>query len=113
MSLERVLAFLEDYGLTKMDANLYVYIAQKGAKTSDELALAIGAESKEDLSRRLLTLEEKGLIIADSEQRTYYTALPFEELLDQMISRKNKELQAAKLIQKDLLTHLEASGAEH
>jgi sugar-specific transcriptional regulator TrmB len=90
MSLERVLKALEEYKISKKEANIYIYLAKKGPKNSIELAQALKMD-KRRLDSILQSIENKGLVSARSSCLSVYSALPFEKLIECLVHVKMQE----------------------
>jgi DNA-binding transcriptional regulator GbsR (MarR family) len=68
-------------GLTRTDAEVYVYLAKKESQTLGDLCKALNY-SKRQLSSSLNGLKNKGLV---TEADNRFFALPFDEALDFLI----------------------------
>ena len=80
MSLERILRLLQDLGLSKDEAEVYIYLAKKGPQTIKTLEECL-KKSKNDIKKILKGLEEKQLTTKKSKRSTFFMAIPFEKLL--------------------------------
>jgi predicted transcriptional regulator len=100
MSLERVIKALIGLGLTRSDAEVYVYIAKKGPQEVMDLAKALNYVNKK-INASLKNLQTKGLV---SKDRTIFSALPFEEALDLLIKMEKEQAKAMRESKKELLT---------
>jgi len=89
MSLERVIKALIGLGLSRSDAEVYVYLAKKGPQEVMDLAKALNYVNKK-INASLRNLQTKGLV---SKDRTIFSALPFEEALDLLIKMENEQAQ--------------------
>ena len=90
MSLERVITALSGLGLSRIDAEVYVYLAKKGPNKVVALARATNI-NKQKIYSSLKTLQTKGLVTKD---RTTFSALPFEEALDLLIKMEKEQARA-------------------
>ena len=100
MSLERIFKALVSLGLSQIDARVYIFLALKGP----EKALSIVKNlkiSKEQIHRSLKHLQDKGIIVSDSEDKNSFSALPFEEALKLLIKTEREQ---TKVMQKTLLS---------
>jgi sugar-specific transcriptional regulator TrmB len=102
MSLARVLKVLEGFGLSKLGAMVYIYLAKNGPKNRDEIANALKL-SKNQLGPILKSLHKSELISLNSECRELFFAIMFEQLLDKMIALKDEEADAIKEARRNLL----------
>ena len=80
MSLERVLRLLQDLGLSKDEAEVYVYLAKKGPQTI-KILLEDLKKNRDEVVKALKGLEEKQITTRKSKRSTLFLALPFEKLL--------------------------------
>lgn len=87
MSLERIINALIENGLTKIQAEVYVYLAKKGPKTIEHLTKTLIFNRKE-LGKTLNSLQRMGLI---TKNQVLFCALPFEEVLTLFIETKKEE----------------------
>jgi len=100
LSLERVIKALIGFGLTRVDAEVYVYLAKKGPQKAVDLAKALNI-NKQKIYASLKNLQTKGLV---SKDRTIFSALPFEEALDLLIKMEKEQAQAMQESREELLT---------
>ena len=100
MSLERVIKALIGLGLSRVDAEVYVYLAKKGPQKPVDLTKAL-SYNKTKIYTSLKNLGTKGLVSSD---RTIFSALPFEEALDLLIKMKKERAQAIQESREELLT---------
>jgi predicted transcriptional regulator len=87
LSLERIINTLVSLGLSRLDAEIYVYIANKDPLKAVNIANALNI-SKSTLYSNLKKLVVSGLVEKDNAT---YSALPFDEALELLIDRKKKE----------------------
>ena len=87
MSLERVIMALIGLGLSRTDAEVYVYLAKKGPQKVVDLAKAL-KYNKQKIYAILKHLQTRGLVTKD---RTIFSASPFEETLELLIEREKKQ----------------------
>lgn len=99
MSLERVIKALIGLGLSRVDAEVYVYIAKKGPQTAVDLARALNYD-KQKINASLRNLQTKELVTKD---RTIFTAIPFEEALELLIKMENEQAQVMHESKEELL----------
>ena len=100
MSLERIIKALIDLGLTRLDAEVYVYVAKKGPQIEVDLARALNID-KQKVYASLKSLQTKELVSKDC---TIISALPFEEALDLLIKIEKEQAQAMHESKEELLT---------
>jgi sugar-specific transcriptional regulator TrmB len=103
LSLERVLKTLEGFGLSRIDAEVYVYLAKKGPKKGRELANALQV-TKQQLYPSLKNLKNKGIVTASLGRRpALFSAVAFEQVVELLISIKVEQAKAIKETKKELL----------
>ena len=99
MSLERVIKALVSLGLSRVDAEVYVYTAKKGPQSVMDLDNALNY-SKNQIYASLRTLIELGLI---NKEGSTYSAIPFEEALESLIKNQREEERLLKETKKKLV----------
>ena len=103
MSLERIFKALINLGLSETDAQVYIFLATKGPTKARNLIHNITV-TKRQIYRSLKQLQNKGLINANDELPTKFSALPFEVVLDMLIKMKKEQAQDIKKRRKELLS---------
>jgi len=103
LSLELIIKVLVELGLSRSDAELYVYLAKKGPQKTVDLAKAL-IYNKREIYSSLRNLQTKGLVTKD---RTSFSALPFEEALELLISKEKEKAQAVQKSKDELLASWE------
>jgi sugar-specific transcriptional regulator TrmB len=103
LSLERVLKTLEGFGLSRTDAEVYVYLAKKGPKKGREVAKALQI-TKQQLYPSLKNLKHKGIVTVSLERPALFSAVTFEKALELLIIIKVEQAKAIKETKKELLT---------
>jgi predicted transcriptional regulator len=94
LSLERVIKALVSLDLSRIDAEVYVFLAKKGPLTVETLEKFLNY-SKNKIISSLKTLTFKKLITQEVKE---YVALPFEEALELLILQ---EKEKAKVLQEN------------
>ena len=87
MSLERVIKALVSLGLSRLDAEVYVYTAKKDSQSVMDLENALNY-SKNQIYASLRTLIEQGLI---NKEGSTCLAIPFEEALELLIRHHREQ----------------------
>ena len=87
MSLELIIKALVSLGLSRLDAEVYVYIAKMGSQTAKDLDGALNY-SKNQISTSLRMLTAKALV---TKEGVKFSAIPFEEALNLLIEREKKQ----------------------
>ena len=103
MSLALIIKTLIGLGLSRSDAELYVYLAKKGPQKTVDLAKAF-IYNKREIYSSLRNLQTKGLV---TKARTLFSALPFEEALELLISKEKEKAQAVQKSKDELLASWE------
>lgn len=103
MSLERIIKTLEEFGLKRLDAEVYIYLAKKGPLRAGEVAAALKL-SKQKLYHSLKNLRNKGVITAGSEQPAFFSALVFENAIDLLVRANIEQAKAIKETKEELLS---------
>lgn len=102
MSLERVLRLLEDFGLSRVDAEVYVYLAKTGPQKSKDLNDGLKMP-KQQLYPALESLQKKGVVARSSQLPALFSALAFEELLNRYVKLNVDQAQIIKETKGELL----------
>ena len=102
MSLERVLKTLEGLGLSRTDAEVYVYLAKKGPKNGRELADALQV-TKQQLYPSLKNLKDKGVVTVSLERPALFSAVAFEKVIELLIAIKVEQAKAFEETKKELM----------
>jgi sugar-specific transcriptional regulator TrmB len=92
VSQEKVLKTLSDLGLTRLDSEVYIYLAKKGPQKGRDIAKALKVQ-KPQLYRSLKNLQGKAIVSATLERPARFSAVPFEKVLDLFIRAKLEEAQ--------------------
>ncbi len=81
MGLKRVLKTLESFGLSHVEAEVYIYLAKSGPSKAEELNTGLRM-TKQQLYPALKSLKEKGIVASRHERAKLFSAIAFEELLN-------------------------------
>ena len=92
LSQERVLKTLMDFGLTRMDARVYILLGRRGQQKGITIAKTLKTH-KQQVYRSLKNLENKGLVSFSLEHPARYSAEPFQKVIDLHIRTKIEEAQ--------------------
>lgn len=98
MSLERVINALVGLGLTRLDAEVYVYLAKNGPLSEIVLARELTIKDSK-LNRSLKNLRNKEIVRTVGRTSIELWAIPFEEALNLLIEinkQQNVVLQEVK-----------------
>lgn len=101
MSLNRIIKTLENFGLTRIDAEVYVYLAKKGPLMVDEVAIALKL-NKQKLWSTLRNLQNKGIVT--KSHLAVFSAMNFEDFLNFYIKLNVEKAQILDKSKEELLT---------
>jgi sugar-specific transcriptional regulator TrmB len=87
-----VLDTLTSFGLKRIDAQVYVFLAKKGPHKGRDLSNALKLP-KQRLYPCLNCLKHKKLINSTPNRPALFSAVPFEEALDLLVKAKMEEAQ--------------------
>jgi sugar-specific transcriptional regulator TrmB len=90
-------------GFSTLDAKVYVYIAKLGPLSNKEIASHLGIES-EQLNPVLRRLTDKGVITSTSRNQEVYSALSFEDLLNEFIKMEINQAEDIKKNHQQLIS---------
>lgn len=99
MSMERVISVLTSLGLSRSEAEVYIYTANRGPQKAEDLAKSLNF-CKSTVYFCLKNLKNKQIVSKDNVK---YSALPFEEALDLLIAREKKQANQLQERKKRLL----------
>jgi sugar-specific transcriptional regulator TrmB len=102
---EIIKTVLENAGLTKKEAVIYILLAKHEPLKGTEIA-KLTKKDKAQIFRILKSLQAKGFIEATLEFPTRYTVTPFENILDNVVKSKREEITFIEKAKEDLLHHL-------
>ncbi len=102
MSLERVLRALEGFGLSRVESEVYVYLAKSGPSKTEELCECLRIP-KQQLYRALKGLEKKGIVTSKAEPVALFSALAFEELVNRYVRLNVEQAKIIKETKQQLL----------
>ena len=92
MSKEWLVKTLESFGLKRLDAEVYVYLAQNEPQKVRDMAEALETY-KRQLYRSLKSLHRKGMVSVSQEHPARFSAVTFDKILDQFAEANRGEAQ--------------------
>ena len=92
MSLEKIIETLVSLGLSRLDAEVYVYIAKNGPKSLNDLDKSLNY-SKIQISKSLKKLIAITLV---NKEEPMFSALPFEDALELLIEKQREQEKTLK-----------------
>ena len=102
MSLERVLRALEGFGLSRVESEVYVYLAKSGPSKTEEISASLRMP-KRQLYRALKGLEKKGIVASKPEYAKILSAITFEELLNLLMKLSTEKAKIVEETKRDLV----------
>lgn len=112
MSLERVLKTLEGFGLSRVDAEVYVYLAKMGPQNASELAEALKI-TRHQLYPSIKSLRDKGIVAASIGQHPLFCAIAFEKALEILIEAEVEQAKAIRETKEELLSNWRAINGQN
>lgn len=106
MSLERIFKALIDLGLSENQAKSYIFLETKGPKTAKKIAEELKI-NRQYIYRILKSLQKKMIVKSSNETPSYFSAIPFEEVLSLLIHCKKKNAKKAQNNKNHLLIEWE------
>ena len=103
MSLERVIKALIDLGLSRQDAEIYVYLAKHGPLSDISLTKKLKIKKKQ-LIQILNNLKHKEIVRTVDRTSIELYAIPFEEALNLLIEINKQQNVALQEVKRELLT---------
>lgn len=103
MSLERVIKALVSLGLTKLDAEVYVFLAKKAPLKSIDIAQKLKIQNKQVCSS-LKSLQNKGIVKTRKKQFEEFIAIPFAEALNFLIKINRDQAESVCETRKELVS---------
>jgi HTH-type transcriptional regulator, sugar sensing transcriptional regulator len=107
VSQEQVLKMLIGLGLTRLDSEVYIFLAKKGPLKGIEITKGLKAQ-KQPLYRSLKNLQSKGIVTATLEHPARFTAVSFDKVVDIFIKTKMAEAQRIQENKNEILTQWQA-----
>ena len=95
---------LVSLGLTRLDAQVYVFLTKKGPQAENYLASAMKI-TEQQLHLSLKNLHEKGFITSKTENQTVFSAVPLEKVIDNIVKAKTEETQRIQQYRESLLSN--------
>jgi sugar-specific transcriptional regulator TrmB len=100
---EPALDLLASYGLKPIDLQVYLFLSKKGLCKGIDICRELKI-AKQKIYPSLKRLREKGIVDASYQRPTYFSALPFEKVVENLIRSKKDEAKDAKLQKQELLS---------
>lgn len=100
---EKIEKSLHDFGLSKKEAEVYVFLAKYGPISSGQLNKQLKL-NRGQVYRILKGLQKKNLLEASLEYPTRYTAVSFETVINSLIKSKKEEVLRIEESKQELLS---------
>ena len=100
-----MLKILEGFGVSKADAEVYVYLARRGPTRSVDLAVDFG-KTQLQIYPVLRRLNKKGVITLSKSRQVMFSALAFEELLERYVKLNMEQAKIIEETKEQLITNL-------
>jgi sugar-specific transcriptional regulator TrmB len=104
LSEETIRKALRDFGLTKKEADIYIFLAKRGVLKGGEISKQTKTQ-KALIYRILKSLQAKGFVESTLESPARFTAIPFENVIDLNIQAKQEEAARIAAQKRDLLNY--------
>jgi sugar-specific transcriptional regulator TrmB len=108
MSRERINEVLRGFGFSRIDAQVYIYLAKKGPKSLTEVSEALDFTDRE-LAYSLKRLQRKGVVLSTAKQSQLFIAVTIESLLNKLMSTKMEQACNIKEAKVQLLSEWRAN----
>jgi sugar-specific transcriptional regulator TrmB len=109
LSQEEVQKTLVGFGLTEIEAKIYVFLAKRGAQKGRDIRKALKI-TKQQLYPGLKSLQKMGIVSSTLEHPARFSALSFEKVLDLFIKAKVEETQRLQKSKEEILSKWQALG---
>jgi sugar-specific transcriptional regulator TrmB len=102
LSQETVKNALENFGLTEKEAEVYIFLAKRGALRTGQIAKQL-KKNKGQVYRILSNLKKKGVVEATLEFPTRYSAVSLEKTINSFLKSRREEISLVEKTKEDLL----------
>jgi sugar-specific transcriptional regulator TrmB len=102
-NLKWALKMLSRFGLSEVDALIYIYLEKKGPQKGNALAYTLNL-TKIQLDLGLKNLIDKGMTIAIGERSTIYSAVPLEKVLEEFLNAAEEQARTFQSSREELLS---------
>jgi sugar-specific transcriptional regulator TrmB len=91
LTLEKIKNELINFGLTKSQAKVFIYLGKYGSKTASEIAKALQLPRTETY-HLVNSLQNIGLVVAELAHPTKYTALGMKEAISTLVNQEQERI---------------------
>ena len=103
LSLERIIEALVSLGLSRTDAEIYIYIANKGPEIARKIGNSLSLNRRQ-IYRSLKKLRNKGIVLSNNKVPSEFSALPFEKVVDILLERKSSQAKTLEESKAELIS---------
>jgi sugar-specific transcriptional regulator TrmB/CBS domain-containing protein len=107
---KRLSEILRELGLSKREADIYVYLSRKGPQKAHSVAVHLDID-RAQMYRSLTSLQEKGIVELTIEAPKRYIAVPIESLLKSYIDDKKSEVTRIETEKDDIINYFKSISA--
>ncbi len=93
---------LRDFGLTKNESKIYVFLSKNGPKKALEISREEGIPRTETY-HLLSTLESKGIVTTSIQRPTRFFAETIEKAIESIIHNQQKKIEELKILKQDMI----------
>ena len=91
LTLEKINNELINFGLTKSQAKVFIYLGKYGSKTASEIAKALQLPRTETY-HLVNSLQNMGLVVAELSHPTKYTAMEMKEAVSTLVKQEQERI---------------------
>jgi len=102
LSQEAVKSALKNFGLTEKEAEVYIFLAKRGALRTGQISKQL-KKNKGQVYRILSNLKKKGVVEATLEFPTRYSAVSLEKTIASFLKSRREEISTVEKTKEDLL----------
>lgn len=95
---------LENFGLSKFDAKVYILLAKGGPQNEVDITKALKI-NKNRLKSSVKNLRNKGIIVATADDPVILCAFPFEKVLERLIRTEIENAKEIRKSREELFSH--------
>ena len=93
---------LRDFGLTKIEAKIYVYLSKAGPQKAIEISRNEKIPRTETY-HLLSNLELKGIVVPSIQKPTRFSAVEIKEAIESIIENQLKKIEELKILKNDMI----------
>lgn len=102
MDEKRLFEILSELGLTKREADMYIFLTKRGPQKAHSVATHLKIDGAQTY-RSLTSLQEKGIIESTIESPARYLAVPIEPLIETYVKTKKTEINRIETEKNELI----------